>query len=85
MPDDHYCCKICGQRDCKCPSVYPSSVTFEKTLLSKKLTASVGYMVSVRPSTFIRDYRDNSVTWKFSSQIEADNFVAAVEHLMKGI
>lgn len=79
MPDDHYCCKICGRRDCICPT------TIHHAPARHKPTGSaVAVTPKYQPSSFVRDYNEMSVTWTFESNEEADAFANAVSELMKG-
>lgn len=75
MPDDHYCCKQCGQYNCVCPPVSKSPAK-DDGLRRVQPTASIP--VNLRPIAFIQDFSKGEVTWRFDSKESADLFIKLV-------
>ena len=83
MPDDHYTCRICGEINCVCSAN-------QKTSRSPVAPVSLGEILArtkviFKPRSLIRDFNENSVTWKFNTNEEADAFAKAISDLINGI
>jgi hypothetical protein len=93
MPDDHYCCKICGEFYCRCPPANPplpprtyqppKPLTMEQVLLTLAQQREEAVKKN-KPVNSTLDFRDNSVTWKFDTFAEAQEFFHTINKIVNG-